>query len=136
MIYRRSCRFNRCKIIKSQKNETHNKATRTMRGSVMLLLLRSTFSEAVSCCAFDKIREPRQLKRGVGNNYRFAGERKMYKRKFARRLKNIYAILLFTPHLKVISQIECSYTAGLLCIEISSYLSICAIVEILPHLNV
>ena len=90
MIHKRSCRFNRCKIINSQNNEPHNKATRTMRGSAMLLLLRYPFSEAVTFCAFDKVRQPRQLKRGVGNNYRLAGERKLYRRKFARRLKNIF----------------------------------------------
>jgi len=37
---KRSCRFNRCTIINSQSGENHNKATRTMRGSAMLLLLR------------------------------------------------------------------------------------------------
>jgi hypothetical protein len=40
MIYKRSCWFNLCKIINSQNSETHNKATRTMTGYAMLLLLR------------------------------------------------------------------------------------------------
>jgi len=31
MIYKRPCRFNRCKINNSQNSETHNKATRTRR---------------------------------------------------------------------------------------------------------
>jgi hypothetical protein len=46
-------------MINTEKSELHSKATRRMRDAVLLLfLLRRPHTDAVTFCAFEKIREP------------------------------------------------------------------------------
>jgi hypothetical protein len=46
------------KTIKIEMLEFHNKAKRKMRDIAILLLLRRMLSDAVTFCAYEKIREP------------------------------------------------------------------------------
>jgi hypothetical protein len=62
-------------VIDTEKNELHNIATRTMREAAMLLLLRRLLRDAVTFCAFQKIREPTTAEQRHREQLSF-GERK------------------------------------------------------------
>ena len=65
MIHKNVLRFNRCKTINIGKSELRNEV-REPREAAMLLPLRRPLWDAVTFCAFGKIREPTAAEEATG----------------------------------------------------------------------